>query len=670
MSHKYDSEVDTQREYFNTAYFNTTGTDQLAKYETTLLKPFFNNPDKWKLAINRARVPLNGIPLTGNNIPFEQWGVALYYQTDNTGTGKHLSEAFVPQYNPNTKTGNATYNINTNLEMEIVLGYPTSFDVVKTFPTLNTTITNSLGQKITPIMAVVGTRVFGYFLSSASDTQILVYDMQNGNLHFTLQTNQIIQAIACDSAGNLYTAYQLSSPNSFWIQQYNADVTFNYTYLGQVSAAYPGVPSTYLYWNAIMAIGVGSVMGAIQCTNASGINFSASEYYSGLIVDNGLPQNTAINENFGPGPNYLHGLQMYGTTIVTMINCNGNNLFFTTQSTLTDSFFPQNVTGPNFNNFCGADGVNFQFSGTSTANNAGIPYYGYFIFTGTGEGGLTPVTQVTGIFPPNGSYYLAPTTISYSIIEDAGAYNIYSFQQYLTQINLAFQTVFTALLASIPGISPTEPPSISYNGATKLFSLNCEGAYLKTNTDGSPQVQILLNNNLYQKFLFPSQQFLDPYPYNPLIGLYYTVLLDNYGFNAVIGTGSSTTPQFLYMQQEQSTIYALNDLTRIIIGTTQIPVSGDGEGTLFTNSGATNNRSLNMITDFIPDTTVITNAEPIIYVPQGILRWYNMYAQQPFTKIDLIFYYETKDGLVRPVIITNGEYFSCKLEFKRGPGDF
>jgi hypothetical protein len=47
-----------------------------------------------------------------------------------------------------------------------------------------------------------------------------------------------------------------------------------------------------------------------------------------------------------------------------------------------------------------------------------------------------------------------------------------------------------------------------------------------------------------------------------------------------------------------------------------------------------------------------------------------MYAQQPFDKVDLILYYETKDGNIYPIEVINGEFFSVKLEFKKGPGDF
>ena len=99
-------------------------------------------------------------------------------------------------------------------------------------------------------------------------------------------------------------------------------------------------------------------------------------------------------------------------------------------------------------------------------------------------------------------------------------------------------------------------------------------------------------------------------------------------------------------------------------------MSGDGDGVIFTNQGATSNKTLNMITDIAPDTTSQLTGTRLIYIPNGILRWYNLYAQQPFSKIDMQVYYEMKDGQIYNLVIPNNEYFSVKLEFKKGLGDF
>ena len=122
---------------------------------------------------------------------------------------------------------------------------------------------------------------------------------------------------------------------------------------------------------------------------------------------------------------------------------------------------------------------------------------------------------------------------------------------------------------------------------------------------------------------------------------------------------------YIYVQQEQSTVYSFYDLTRIIITTNQIGVSGDAEAVVTDQNGTSSNNTLSIITDIVPDTTTLAPGSDIIYVPNGILRWYNLYNTTPLTKIDLQFYYETKDSSIYPINIIAGEWFSAKLEFKK-----
>ena len=91
MSYNNFNTQETQREYFNAQYFNQSNASTVARYETTLLKPFFLNPDKWKLCINRASVPLS-MPLSHNNIPFNGWEVGFSFN------GESVVE-LVPQIN-------------------------------------------------------------------------------------------------------------------------------------------------------------------------------------------------------------------------------------------------------------------------------------------------------------------------------------------------------------------------------------------------------------------------------------------------------------------------------------------------------------------------------------------------------------------------------------------
>lgn len=655
MSRKYETTVDTQREYFNAAYFNQTTTTQVAKYETTLLKPFFNNPDKWKLAINRARVPLSAIPLTSHNIPFEKWQVGINYQTSDVGANAQYSGAFVPQYNPKFVSGAVAYNIDNNLKMVKYIGFPNEYIPLTSFEPDGVSLTNSLGNIVYPVIYIDNGTPKAYFLSSDNDTVIKVFNMNTNSLIATCSIG--LGTILCMAVANNILTVATVNQLGFEIFNYVNYVqdTWGYVDITQVPENPYGVATNITAVSSYP--GANNVVCCVTYSLGGGGIIPGSILFNGTLASGGY----IINYNQSILGNWNEIITQIALTPTQISFLVPQQSFFTCDDQLTTLGITNAITGG-------------QFAGSTTIGaptgtiimNAGTlaspqPIWQAFVTSG---GAPTYVLAL-----PNGSYSIFPTTGTESIFEDSGEYNIYTFQQYLNQINLAFAQAFTEAKTNT-NFTPTQPPFLVFNPESKLFNLTCEGQYLTLNTDGSNQYQIVMNNALYQKFIFPSRIFTsvlditnDPMPFQ-------SILLENYGYNASAGTGSISVPQFINMYQEQSTIYALNDLTRIIIGTSQIPVSGDGEGTLFTNTGATNNNSLNMITDFIPDTTTITNAEPIIYVPAGILRWYNLYAQQPFSKIDIVMYYETKDGLVKPLQLNAGEYFSTKLEFKNGPGDF
>jgi hypothetical protein len=660
MSRKYETTVDTQREYFNAAYFNQTTTTQVAKYETTLLKPFFNNPDKWKLAINRARVPLSAIPLTSHNIPFEKWQVGLNYQTSNVGANAQYSGAFVPQYNPKFVSGAVAYNIDNNLKMVKYIGFPNEYIPLTSFVPDGVKLVNSLGLNVYPVIDIENGIAKAYFLSSDNENEIIVYNMNTNSLIASITVNYgIICCMSIDSNHNLQVGSNFTGEGEYWIYNFaNYVQTDNATLdLTTVAGAY-GSPTDFVAISSYA--GIKNIICVVTYSLGNQGVSPGSIIFSGTFVP-------------PPAQNFI----VFNTNINNQL---GNVAGLITQIALPPGFitflFPGNVYASFVNDLTGAPTfISISGGQFSSSTIIGAPAGAIIMNVGTPFGNGWQAYAISGGAPdyfvalPDGSYSIFPTTGTASIFEDSGEYNIYTFQQYLNQINLAFAQAFTEAKTNT-NFTPTQPPFLVFNPESKLFNLTCEGQYLTLNTDGSNQYQIVMNNALYQKFIFPSRIFTsvlditnDPMPFQ-------SILLENYGYNASAGTGSISVPQFINMYQEQSTIYALNDLTRIIIGTSQIPVSGDGEGTLFTNTGATNNNSLNMITDFIPDTTTITNAEPIIYVPAGILRWYNLYAQQPFSKIDIVMYYETKDGLVKPLLLNAGEYFSTKLEFKNGPGDF
>ena len=180
---------------------------------------------------------------------------------------------------------------------------------------------------------------------------------------------------------------------------------------------------------------------------------------------------------------------------------------------------------------------------------------------------------------------------------------------------------------------------VMFNSQTKLFYLVCQGYYLSSN------YAIDMNNAMYILLDFPS--ILD----SNLDGFYRT-LIQNSGAN-IYGTGDAA---LLNIYQESSTTNNFWNLARIIVQTSTLPIDGDIEG---------ENTNILLITDMIPDTSILSPGDQLIYLPNGILRYYNMHSTYPLTNINIYLSYTTKDGTKYPIMLFPGEWFSVKLQFTK-----
>jgi hypothetical protein len=625
MSRNFTTDVDTQREYFNATYFNNSGQNQIAKYDTTLLKPFFNDPDKWKLAINRMRVPLSAIPLTKNNIPFNQWEVGLYYS--NSGVTKTI-KTFVDQYNPTVITSETAYIINNNESVQSVSSNLQSWNILNSY---------SLPQRndydIYPSYDNVGNGTL--YLASENLTSFFCYDITTGDVIdnvampggasiTALCANPVTGTVFCNVGNGINTSiFPFTRSGNNWT-------------VGNIVGGGIGQVQSMTIYNQDRIIAINPNNGDAWVVSTAG---GAQPY-----INEGAFPYANLQTQFDPVNLYCYTMGNFGASVGMFskyrINPQGEIVYFIQNLNL--SFELERFLG-------------FDPSGNILVSTTANTYIALNHTNGEYLYQFNP--SETPIFIVQN-----PTVVTEPV--DSGPYDIFTYQQFLNKINDAYVTAFDLIRSDLgAAFIPTEPPRVVFDANTKLFSMICEGQYLTLDASGNNIYQILINTTLWNKFLFSRKES------SPLVG-FESLLLQNNGINAFVGTGSATLPQYIYVQQEQSTIYAFYDLVRIIVGTTRIPVSGDGEGKTFQNTGFTSNSAINMITDIVPDTTTLTPGSVLIYVPAGILRWYNLYAQQPFEKVDLILYYETKDGSIYPIQVINGEFFSVKLEFKKGPGDF
>ncbi|MBS1736172.1 MAG: hypothetical protein JSS98_06130 [Bacteroidetes bacterium] len=623
-----------KRIYYNCEITNQTTKSRDANFSTTLLTPIVEDPQNYNLSVNRFRIPLNSIPLTLNNIPFNQWQVALSYN------GVYKSE-FVPQYNQSFK----------NIYNPVVVTRAGTIETWDSMQTMNVTRTVNLssGSIVPPgeFRNIFLDYSGNLYYLNASAKSITVYNGNTGALITTLncqnyalsgETINFINAFGCDPRnGNLYFAYwpggavgtvsyrivellqqsgsTWSSSNNFYMIDVDPFVYSDFTpssicvdlKLNYLMVAYTNNTGGLL-WGIIngFQLQVASVTQKLIYPTSSWTNDSVSTdtYYNFQLISNETG---------------TYAYAMKGT-------------FATDDNSILAITYPP---GSNTLKFIGKSPMTLDRSygllGFDDENNLLIgnvaDYKAFNLTNGT----------ISYLFLPDISVNY-PLVISTGHIKtgneivEAGDYPLYYYQDFLTQINNAFQFAFDKL-AGLP-IVVQSPPLVMFDGTTKLFYISCENGYT------SPDITIEMNSTLFNMFKFPSVPTLSEDP--------------NYaGFRSIFTINTSDTGTAFKIYQEASSISAFWDLARILLVTSKIPVRGDIEGI---------NSSVNIVTDVVPDTTVLTPNDILVYQPT-VLRWYNLDSNIPLRDINIQFYYGNKDGTIYPMVLFSNEYASIKLEF-------
>ena len=79
---------------------NSTGGDISSVFTTSFQSPLLLNPSHHEISVARARIPLDQIPLSQDNIPFQKWQIEIGVPVVTTlGTYTYFSD-YVPQFNP------------------------------------------------------------------------------------------------------------------------------------------------------------------------------------------------------------------------------------------------------------------------------------------------------------------------------------------------------------------------------------------------------------------------------------------------------------------------------------------------------------------------------------------------------------------------------------------
>jgi hypothetical protein len=211
---------------------------------------------------------------------------------------------------------------------------------------------------------------------------------------------------------------------------------------------------------------------------------------------------------------------------------------------------------------------------------------------------------------------------------DAGGVNIYNISVLIDAINNAFVEATTKINQALGSGTIATPPSLSLNYQTGLCTLSYPSV-LTQSANG-----ILFNLNLLNLVYY--QSVLDQQS-----GLYKLVL----------------NPQQESITQNSKTIYAFNELSRILFQSNTIFVIGNWYGI---------NSFSHIITDIdVPTDQFVENLGQKLYYQPPFLRSFFMNSNLPLDRIQLQILYEYRNGSQFTLLINPQQNMTCKLQFIR-----
>lgn len=601
--------------YYNAEIINQTTQSINASYQAGLLTAIVQNPLQYNINVNRFRLPLNGVPLSRQNIPFEKWAVALGYFDNNNNS---IATQIVQQINPSTQ--------NINLDSFLFLN---EFENGRNIASENNFINNFSGN----FVSANGLKDYDtvdngtiYVLDQVAN-KITMFDMLSQNIIQTINLTQTdVKCFTVNhKTGDFYIGHDagitkfVRSGNS-WTQ---SSIVFQTTSILSPTTDFLALFGNYLIGNVYFSF---------------------------------LGENTYGHVLWETDSGALYSLQPTSTTQYThkVISDQENNIFISSSDNYQNINLYAIISGSlSLINTFTIDTVSYNMIGFDSKTNLAIAESDkIYVFPLTND--IWNVNNSLYSFSDplfesqQTSLYMFPSQLAIPKVIDNPNFSITSYQQYLDQINNAFTTAMTILKTINPSIPSTVPaPQIIYNPINKLFSIICDGVFLD-----NTKYKIYLNTNLWNMFLFPS--YIDANAPTDNYGSMIPISVKNNVFNATYSS-SSTTPEYISVYQESSTKFKFYDLVRILVVTRKIPVNGDIEGI---------NSELNLITDVVPDVDSLTPDDILIYQP-SILRNYNLDSNTPLKDIDLQFYYGSRDGSTHPVKLLPNEYASIKLEFEQ-----
>jgi hypothetical protein len=252
--------------------------------------------------------------------------------------------------------------------------------------------------------------------------------------------------------------------------------------------------------------------------------------------------------------------------------------------------------------------------------------------------------------------YTAEYELKFPTNSDVDLYGrpaIWNLQEVINMMNTSLKNCFDEIKLNRPLAPPTEAPFFIIDKDNNRIKMYAEQLYENNPPPPAPQTTIRIAfSELVQKLIPTFIYYKKDLPIG-VDGDAYQFIISNQYTNSTTFNGK---PYYVITQEEES-LYLWTELQSIQFETNSIPVNPEFLPT------ATNNIR-RIITDFEPEKGNPTR-QVIQFFPQGPLRYYDLLSNYALRTIDMVVYWEDRDGITYPIQLTRGDVLTLKLQFRK-----
>lgn len=237
---------------------------------------------------------------------------------------------------------------------------------------------------------------------------------------------------------------------------------------------------------------------------------------------------------------------------------------------------------------------------------------------------------------------------------------VFFYQQMLDSINQALHLAYLAVNAAGPPFDIFFPPVMWYNETNQLFYLRTRNDQFSPSFIGPDVVDIWFTSNLFNLFN-TMHGFIQGF--NRLDLKDFRVFIQNNVNNVPPNIPFPNTDALLDMRTEVNIQYAWEDISKIFITSVSLNINME-EIKSANNSGINITRPI--VKDFEPIVSGDFRTNNVFqYQPSSNWILIDLLSNDPLRKLDLQFFWESKNGSIFPFIVPPQMFATVKLMFVR-----